>query len=183
MIGKVRTALQACALGTSPPWAQRARRRSSSSTSRFRRCRSPNTTARTSPCGSKARIGNRGQPGRLVPDARRSHQVAAGPAPVVAPRRPRPEGARGRSDRRDAARRPAHPQVQCRAEPLAKLAPGKYKLVVEAVREVGGREAVRIPFEWPIKAAQAVQRERHEGARRGRAEAQSMNTVPVAGDP
>ena len=39
------------------------------------------------------------------------------------------------------------------AEPLAKLAPGKYQLVVEAVREVGGREAVRIPFEWPIKGA------------------------------
>jgi hypothetical protein len=38
-------------------------------------------------------------------------------------------------------------------EPLAKLAPGQYALVVEAVREVGGREAVRIPFEWPIKAA------------------------------
>lgn len=40
------------------------------------------------------------------------------------------------------------------AEPLSKLKPGKYALVVEAVREVGGREAVRIPFEWPIKAAQ-----------------------------
>jgi len=39
------------------------------------------------------------------------------------------------------------------AEPLAKLAPGKYALVVEAVREVGGREAVRIPFDWPIKGA------------------------------
>ena len=39
------------------------------------------------------------------------------------------------------------------AEPLAKLAPGKYELVVEAVREVGGREAVRIPFDWPIKGA------------------------------
>ncbi len=37
--------------------------------------------------------------------------------------------------------------------PLAKLAPGQYSLVVEAVREVGGREALRIPFEWPIKAA------------------------------
>ena len=37
--------------------------------------------------------------------------------------------------------------------PLSKLAPGQYALVVEAVREVGGREAVRIPFEWPIKAA------------------------------
>ena len=38
-------------------------------------------------------------------------------------------------------------------QPLAQLAPGKYALVVEAVREVGGREAVRIPFEWPIKKA------------------------------
>jgi hypothetical protein len=37
--------------------------------------------------------------------------------------------------------------------PLSKLAPGQYALVVEAVREVGGREAVRIPFEWPITTA------------------------------
>ena len=37
--------------------------------------------------------------------------------------------------------------------PLAALKPGKYELVVEAVREVGGREALRIPFEWPIKKA------------------------------
>jgi hypothetical protein len=36
--------------------------------------------------------------------------------------------------------------------PLATLKPGQYALVVEAVREVGGREAVRIPFEWPIKS-------------------------------
>ncbi len=35
--------------------------------------------------------------------------------------------------------------------PLSGLKPGQYALVVEAVREVGGREAVRIPFEWPIK--------------------------------
>jgi len=39
------------------------------------------------------------------------------------------------------------------AAPLAKLPPGKYALVVEAVREVGGREVVRLPFEWPIKGA------------------------------
>ena len=31
---------------------------------------------------------------------------------------------------------------------LAKLPAGKYNLVVEAVREVGGRELVKIPFEW-----------------------------------
>jgi len=37
--------------------------------------------------------------------------------------------------------------------PLASLKAGKYSLVVEAVREVGGREAIRIPFEWPIKTA------------------------------
>ena len=37
--------------------------------------------------------------------------------------------------------------------PLSKLAPGQYALVVEAVREVGGREAIRIPFEWPIRTA------------------------------
>lgn len=37
--------------------------------------------------------------------------------------------------------------------PLSKLASGQYALVVEAVREVGGREAVRIPFDWPIKTA------------------------------
>jgi hypothetical protein len=40
------------------------------------------------------------------------------------------------------------------AEPLTNLKPGRYELVVEAVREVGGREALRIPFEWPIKSAQ-----------------------------
>jgi hypothetical protein len=32
---------------------------------------------------------------------------------------------------------------------LAQLAPGKYNVVVEATREVGGRELLRLPFEWP----------------------------------
>jgi hypothetical protein len=38
--------------------------------------------------------------------------------------------------------------------------------VVEAVREVGGREALRIPFEWPIKAAkrEAVKGSKELGA-------------------
>ncbi len=31
----------------------------------------------------------------------------------------------------------------------AKLTPGAYKFVVEAAREVGGREVVSIPFQWP----------------------------------
>jgi len=30
-----------------------------------------------------------------------------------------------------------------------KLAPGAYTLVVEAAREAGGREVVRVPFAWP----------------------------------
>ena len=33
--------------------------------------------------------------------------------------------------------------------PLGALPPGHYELVVEAAREVGGREAQRIPFDWP----------------------------------
>jgi hypothetical protein len=40
--------------------------------------------------------------------------------------------------------------------PLASLAPGKYRLVVEAAREGGGRELVRVPFEWPAKSAQSL---------------------------
>ncbi|WP_029012611.1 DUF2271 domain-containing protein [Niveispirillum irakense] len=35
--------------------------------------------------------------------------------------------------------------------PLASLKPGSYALVVEAAREVGGRELLKIPFEWPVK--------------------------------
>lgn len=37
--------------------------------------------------------------------------------------------------------------------PFSTLEPGKYGLVVEASREVGGRELVRIPFDWPAPAA------------------------------
>jgi hypothetical protein len=39
--------------------------------------------------------------------------------------------------------------------PLASLPAGKYRLVVEAARETGGREVVRVPFEWPAKSAQS----------------------------
>ena len=35
---------------------------------------------------------------------------------------------------------------------LKDLAPGEYQLVVEAAREVGGREVIRIPVQWPLKA-------------------------------
>ena len=40
-------------------------------------------------------------------------------------------------------------QPQLRALPA-----GQYTLVVEAAREVGGRELVKIPFSWPARAAQ-----------------------------
>lgn len=36
--------------------------------------------------------------------------------------------------------------------PLAALPPGRYKLVVEAAREDGGRELVDLAFDWPAKA-------------------------------
>lgn len=37
--------------------------------------------------------------------------------------------------------------------PLGTLPAGNYKLVVEAAREVGGRELVSVPFSWPPKKA------------------------------
>ncbi len=40
--------------------------------------------------------------------------------------------------------------------PLGKLAAGRYELVVEAAREVGGRELLRIPFQWPPKASEQL---------------------------
>ncbi len=39
---------------------------------------------------------------------------------------------------------------------LATLAPGNYKLIVEAAREVGGRELLKVPFQWPAKSPQAA---------------------------
>ncbi len=38
--------------------------------------------------------------------------------------------------------------------PLGNLPAGRYKLVVEAAREVGGREVLAIPFEWPPRSPQ-----------------------------
>jgi hypothetical protein len=39
---------------------------------------------------------------------------------------------------------------------LDKLPAGDYKLVIEAAREAGGRELVRVPFTWPVKGKQAA---------------------------
>lgn len=40
--------------------------------------------------------------------------------------------------------------------PLATLPAGNYKLVVEAAREVGGRELLSLPFVWPPKKAETL---------------------------
>ncbi|ABR89879.1 Uncharacterized conserved protein [Janthinobacterium sp. Marseille] len=40
---------------------------------------------------------------------------------------------------------------------LDKLPAGEYSLVVEAAREVGGRELIRVPFQWPPKTTQTAQ--------------------------
>ncbi len=42
------------------------------------------------------------------------------------------------------------------ARAVAALAPGQYEVVVEAARENGGREVVRLPFEWPVKRVQSA---------------------------
>ncbi len=39
------------------------------------------------------------------------------------------------------------------AKAVGALAPGQYEVVVEAAREGGGREVLRVPFEWPVRKA------------------------------
>lgn len=41
--------------------------------------------------------------------------------------------------------------------PLKDLAPGEYKLVIEAAREVGGREMVSVPVQWPAESPQQLE--------------------------
>lgn len=40
--------------------------------------------------------------------------------------------------------------------PLGDLPAGSYVLVVEAAREVGGRELLKVPFQWPPKVPQSL---------------------------
>jgi hypothetical protein len=47
-----------------------------------------------------------------------------------------------------ATRAPGTQTITVRGATLAGLAPGQYNIVVEAARELGGREAVRVPFRW-----------------------------------
>jgi hypothetical protein len=53
--------------------------------------------------------------------------------------------------------------------PLKDLKPGQYNLVVEAAREVGGHEAVRVPFTWgPREASRRVRHRQGDGRTRRR---------------
>ncbi len=58
-----------------------------------------------------------------------------------------------------ATRAPGEQQLSFNAAKsgLDKLPAGEYSLVVEAAREVGGRELIRVPFQWPPKSAQTAQ--------------------------
>lgn len=42
------------------------------------------------------------------------------------------------------------------AKPLAELPAGDYQLIIEAAREVGGREVLRVPFQWPPQDAKKL---------------------------
>lgn len=48
--------------------------------------------------------------------------------------------------------------------PLQSLPAGDYTLVVEAAREVGGRELLRVPFTWPQASSASVQGSSELGA-------------------
>lgn len=39
---------------------------------------------------------------------------------------------------------------------LSDLKPGQYQLMIEAAREVGGREILEIPFQWPVEKQQSL---------------------------
>lgn len=47
-----------------------------------------------------------------------------------------------------------HVSVAIDKTPVKDIPAGEYHLVVEAAREVGGRELLRVPFRWPAAAAQ-----------------------------
>jgi hypothetical protein len=57
-----------------------------------------------------------------------------------------------------ATRPPGEHQVAVAADkpPFAGLGAGEYVLVIEGAREVGGRELLKIPFQWPPKAAESL---------------------------
>ncbi|MGD9842098.1 MAG: DUF2271 domain-containing protein [Steroidobacteraceae bacterium] len=64
-----------------------------------------------------------------------------------------------------ASRAPGKHQLIFKSDkaPLNTLTAGKYRLVVESARELGGRELVAIPFQWPITTPQNLKTDgKHE---------------------
>ncbi|HAT29558.1 MAG TPA: DUF2271 domain-containing protein [Janthinobacterium sp.] len=55
-----------------------------------------------------------------------------------------------------ATRPPAEHSLTFPGARLDTLPAGEYQLVVEAAREAGGRELVRLPFQWPPKSALSI---------------------------
>jgi len=55
-----------------------------------------------------------------------------------------------------ATRGPGPQKLSLTPRQLGGLAPGQYTLLVEAAREVGGREVVRVPFAWPPRPGQTA---------------------------
>ena len=55
-----------------------------------------------------------------------------------------------------ATKAPGTHKVSFGADARGTLEPGDYSLLVEAAREVGGRELVKLPFTWPPKPGQTA---------------------------
>lgn len=64
-----------------------------------------------------------------------------------------------------ATRKPGKHEVTFTAgkAPLGKLKNGDYVLMIEAAREVGGREIVKVPFSWPVAAEQTAKGKKELG--------------------
>lgn len=56
-----------------------------------------------------------------------------------------------------ATRRPGMHKLVLKGDDIAKsLVPGEYVLMIEAAREVGGREVLSMPFKWPVNEMTTV---------------------------
>jgi len=58
-----------------------------------------------------------------------------------------------------ATRAPGPQRISFGARQVGALAPGTYELVVEAARESGGRELLRLPFTWLAKGSATINAE------------------------
>ena len=57
-----------------------------------------------------------------------------------------------------ATRKPGQYQLVLNSEDIDQLSePGQYYLMIEATREVGGRETLKLPFSWPVEKKLTVE--------------------------